>query len=137
MENTLLLFVFICDILYIMKNKKKLIVLCVVTGFVLSACFGAGSGRSADLVGKWYASQEAAGIEDDRYLVYEFTRDGKMIVVGNIEFDWEISNGTITTSMLGFPAGSAEFAINGTVLTISNMGESGLLDGTYYKAPGR
>ena len=87
------------------------------------------------LVVKWYITQEYANAESafPGALAYEFTADGRILVLGTALFTYTATNNAITVRTSGITMGTASYAIDGTELTLSNTGTSGLAAGTYYK----
>jgi hypothetical protein len=98
---------------------------------------GGGNGGDGDsgLIGKWYVTQETADSLTEEAVCYEFKANGELLAA-NLEygFTYKASGGKLTLYVYGFTTGdSADYSISGTELTISNEGDSGFADGTYYK----
>ena len=86
------------------------------------------------LIAKWYITQEAADAEDGMWITYEFTADGRLLAAGtDAGITYTATSSTITTRAMGMTLGTASYIIEGTKLTLSNTGMSGLLPGEYYK----
>jgi hypothetical protein len=95
---------------------------------------GGGGGGGSGLIGKWYATQETANSRAEWAVCYEFKSNGELLVAGtDMDCTYKASGGQLTMTIMGYPAGSANYNISGTELTISNAGDSGWADGTYYK----
>jgi len=88
----------------------------------------------ADLVAKWYYSQEEAE-EDYLAIAYEFTSDGKVLPAGSdmMGYTYTATGTTITMKWGSISVGSASYIIEGTKLTLSNTGTGGFTAGAYYK----
>jgi hypothetical protein len=111
-----------------------------VINFGLAGCKtdddGGGGGSDTALVAKWYITQAYADSQDNFYVAYEFTSDGKLgISTASVDagLTYTASSGTITVKSAGYTVGTATYSIAGTELTLSNVGSSTLMAGTYYK----
>jgi hypothetical protein len=91
-----------------------------------------GSHDSA-LVARWYLKYPPETNMEDM-LIYEFRADGTFLYRGMGGFTFSTSGGTFTIVLGGqMEAGSANYKINGTALTLSNVSGFYLMSGTYYK----
>jgi hypothetical protein len=128
-----------------MKNIIKQfgsIALTAILIFSMAACDdGGGDGNGGDntpsggaaLVAKWYSSQAAADADGDNP-TYEFKSDGKLIVASmDAGYTYTATATSITVKNSGVDLGTATYAVSGTKLTLSNVGNSGLYAGDYYK----
>jgi hypothetical protein len=98
---------------------------------------GGGNGVDSALVAKWYTSQSLANAETTT-AYYEVKADGKVLINGSDDQQVTItaSGGKIAVNVAGVSTGTANYIINGTELTISNVGSTGLVAGVYYKKAG-
>lgn len=131
-----------------MKKAYKLIwiiALIAIVGFSLAACDNGNGGSGGDgnggnsggnsIIGKWYTNISST------IPVYEFTSDGRFLVVGvNRGHTYSASGGKLTlyrtdiiTGQIS-TMGTADYTISGNSLTIFNSSaNSGIVEGTYYK----
>lgn len=101
---------------------------------------GSGSGGSSALVARWYNDQSTAnsGFISGSIYVYEFTSKGKLLTMGFEIASYTVSGNTISVFVGGVLADTADYSINGTKLTISNVkhnmnGTTILQNGSFYK----
>ena len=87
------------------------------------------SGHDTALVAKWGVSASSPTV------MFEFQSDGKFVAGGETAaFTWSSSGGKFTFSTSGVAIGSADYAVSGTELTISNAAAAiGIENGKYYK----
>ena len=112
-----------------MKTTTKILGIIALTALIIFA-FASCDEASTSLVGKWYlASNHVGGV------AYEFTADGKVLVLGLDQgVTYTTSGNTITISIYGFKVGTIDYKISGTQLILSNStGTPGIVAGTYYK----
>jgi hypothetical protein len=126
------------------KNKlfiMGMLAVMLAFGLVLAGCKtdsddGGGSGdgnRDSKLVAKWYASQFSANEDTINGLLFELKGDGKLfLVTADASTTWTTSGGKITTNYAG-GVGTVDYAIEGTILTITGVGAFPLTPGTYCK----
>ena len=121
-----------------MKNKIKflgIIAIVAVIGFTFAACDldggSSGSSRDSALAAEWYVDEETSALG----IAYEFKSNGDFHVAGSsvATMTWSTSGGKMTMKAAGYTMGTADYSISGKVLTLSNVGSSGLSAGTYYK----
>ena len=88
----------------------------------------------AGLIAKWYLNQNDAN-EDTKNAQYTITSDGKLLVLGQDNgLTVSASSHTITMFNNGSQAGTADYTLSGTALTISGASQgSVLINGTLYK----
>jgi hypothetical protein len=108
-------------------------------GLILGGCDMNGDsdddGVDSALVAKWYLTQAYADAAGSSGLAYEFTSDGKVLVTGiDNGITCTTSGDKISTEYSGQSMGTADYAIDGTKLTLTNASAtSGLVNGDYYK----
>jgi hypothetical protein len=121
------------------SKTAGLLTVLLALGLVLAGCGddsddGGGGGPDPALVAKWYTTQASADAGGTLGLAYEFTPDGKLLVAGtDTGLTFSTSGSQITLSSGGRTSAPVDYVINGTKLTISNAGISGLVNGDYYK----
>jgi hypothetical protein len=93
---------------------------------------GGGGGGAGGLVTKWYVTQEKADL--GIAVAYEFTADGKVLILGTEFATYTVSGNTFTTTISGYTMGTVTWSVSGTVLTLNAEPASGIASGTYYKA---
>jgi hypothetical protein len=105
-----------------------------VIGFSMTTCSSGDSDIDSEIVGIWYTSQVNANAGNAFTVQYNFKADGKLEYKNSTNLRYTAKGNKLTMYSSGVAGkSSATYRIIGTMLSITNAGNSGFAGGNYYK----
>jgi predicted trehalose synthase len=105
-----------------------------VIGLSMTTCSSDTAGDTS-IVGMWYSSQANANAGVMWAMRYNFKANGELERPNSTNCTYTAVGNKLTMYLSGVQVGTgATYRISGTLLSITNAGNSGFANGTYYKS---